>query len=262
MTTDQSTSAGIRIGSMLLDHFVMTFVSMLFFIPDLISMFSTAFEITHKQQSLGFPGGISYIGLMGFAIYFCKDCIKGRSIAKRILKLQVVENKTGKTASPIRCYVRNIFCIIWPLEFFVVLASPGRRIGDLVAGTKVIPYSPANEQPKINYAQTGISLLLAYGLSIIMILPFERMVKNFESKPATCIESSLNKQAALEIEKLFNDSLGDYLSPDVQVYDRIKECEGLKYVSVILQISRGIICRSYKIRVSATRNHASKNLDS
>ena len=102
MTTEQKTNAGTRIGSMLLDHIAMTFIAMIFFIPGMISGFSTAFEITHEQTNIDIFGGLSYVGLIGFAIYFCKDCINGRSIGKRALKLQVVENSSGNVASPIK----------------------------------------------------------------------------------------------------------------------------------------------------------------
>lgn len=240
--TEQKTNAGIRIGSMLLDHIAMTFIAMIFFMPGMISGFSTAFEVSHEQTNPDIFGGLSYIGLIGFAFYFCKDCINGRSIAKRALKLQVVENSSGNVASPIKCFVRNIFCILWPIEVIVTIANPGRRIGDMVAGTSVVPFNPEiEEQPKINYGQIGLSIILAYGLMILVMLPFEGLKSKMKSNQVSYVASSLNEKAANETEQLFTDSLGTMLKPDVRIYDQIKESPDLQYVSVILRLNENYL---------------------
>jgi len=241
MTTEQKTNAGTRIGSMLLDHIAMTFIAMIFFIPGMISGFSTAFEITHEQTNIDIFGGLSYVGLIGFAIYFCKDCINGRSIGKRALKLQVVENSSGNVASPIRCFIRNIFCVIWPIEVIVTLANPNRRIGDMVAGTKVVPFDPELKQPKINFGQIGLAIILAYGIMFILTLPFESLKSKMKSNQVTYIESTINEQSANEMEQVFIDSLSQYLTSDVRIYDQIEQNKDLKYVSVILRLKENYL---------------------
>jgi len=151
---------------MLLDHTIMCFVLSLFYVPIMISEMSVVY--TPKAQPLvdHFDRN-QYIGLFGFSLYFCKDCILGRSPAKHILKLQVVKNSTGQVASPIQCLIRNVFCIIWPIEVLVTLFNSNRRIGDLLAGTKVVPYNPLIAQPKPNFIIIGLSLIISYGLSIL-----------------------------------------------------------------------------------------------
>lgn len=72
------------------------------------------------------------------SIYFNKDAIKGKSPAKRILGLIVLNNKTNAVANPMRCLLRNITLFIWPIEVVFSIFSPERRIGDFIAGTKVI----------------------------------------------------------------------------------------------------------------------------
>src|ERR1035437_1969607 len=99
--TEITPERGIRLGSMLLDHIIMTMIAGIFFIPEIISSFSNV--LTHEQPTNDMFGRMIYIFLIGFAIYFCKDCINGRSIAKRILKLQLVDNSTGQVASPLKC---------------------------------------------------------------------------------------------------------------------------------------------------------------
>ena len=239
--TENKTNTGTRIGSMLLDHIVMTFIATIFFLPNIISGFAKAFEINHEQSSPDIFGGTIYVVLIGFALYFCKDSFNGRSIAKRALKLQVVDNKTGKVASPIKCFVRNIFIIIWPIEVVVTLINPSRRIGDLVAGTKVVPFNPELEQSKINFGQIGLSFILAYGLMILVMLPFESMKSKMESQRINFVESSLNELAATETEELFADSLSSYLNADVRVYDQIQENSDLKYISVIIRLNKNYL---------------------
>ncbi|PKV49702.1 putative RDD family membrane protein YckC [Aquimarina sp. MAR_2010_214] len=241
MTIELKTNAGTRIGSMVLDHIAMTFIAMIFFIPGMVSRFSTAFEVTHEQSNIDIFGGLSYVGLIGLAIYFCKDCINGRSIGKRALKLQVVENLSGNVASPIRCFIRDIFCVIWPIEVIVTLANPSRRIGDMVAGTKVVPFDPELEQPKSNFGQIGLALILAYGIMFLLMLPFESLKSKLKSNQVTYIESSLNEQTANETEQIFKDSLSEHLTSDVLIYDQIEQNKDLKYVSVILRLKENYL---------------------
>ena len=73
-----------------------------------------------------------------FAMYVNKDIIGSKSILKRIFGQVVVDSKTFNSASEIKCIIRNIVIILWPLELTAVIFSPNKRIGDYLAGTKVI----------------------------------------------------------------------------------------------------------------------------
>ena len=233
--TAQKVNAGTRLTTMILDHFIMTFGAMIFAIPGMISGFSKAFNISHEQTDPDLFGDMSYVMLIGFAVYFCKDSINGRSPAKRILKLQVVDNSTGTVASPIKCFIRNIFCVLWPIEVIVALINPNRRIGDFVAGTKVVPFDSTTEQQKPNWGQIGISLALAYGLMLIIMIPLNKMKSGMAIQKVNYTETSFNEQDSKATEKLFADSLGNYLTADIKVYDKI-ENENLKYVSAIFRL--------------------------
>jgi uncharacterized RDD family membrane protein YckC len=240
MTPEKNVNAGIRLGSMILDHLFMTMIAMLFFIPTMIKTFSGAFTISHEQNvDDGFSGPLLYIGLFGFALYFCKDCINGRSIAKRILKLQVVDNKTEQVASPLKCFVRNIFCIIWPVELIVTLINPGRRIGDQVAGTKVVFYEPSIfEQPKVDIKTLLVPLALSFGLLLLIMQPFQSLKSSMPK--VKYVESSYNDAESKGLEKVFADSLGQYVTASVRVYDKI-ENQNLKYISIILQLKENYL---------------------
>jgi uncharacterized RDD family membrane protein YckC len=230
-------SVGTRLGAMLLDHVFMTIIAMVFFLPTMISGFSDAFKVSHEQTDFNFmEGPMKYIGLIGFALYFCKDIINGRSIAKRILKLQVVDNKTGQVASPLQCFVRDIFCILWIIEVIVAMANTSRRIGDRVAGTRLVHYDPALEQPKPNVGKLALPVIISYGLIALLmsVMPSTTMAKTNYS------ETSYNATESKALEKVITDSLGQYLTPDIRVYDTVKN-ESLKYVSTILKLKENYI---------------------
>ncbi|WP_345052542.1 hypothetical protein [Hymenobacter glaciei] len=86
-----------------------------------------------KQESIG-------IGVLCI-IYANKDFLQGRSIAKRILGFVVVNRRTKSAASPLRCFIRNITILIWPIEVIMLLINPARRLGDYLAGTECVDCS-------------------------------------------------------------------------------------------------------------------------
>ena len=53
-------------------------------------------------------------------------------------------------------------------------------------------------------------------------------------------ETSYNQTESKELEKLLTDSLGQYLTADIRVYDTIKN-ENLKYISTILKLRRNFL---------------------
>jgi uncharacterized RDD family membrane protein YckC len=129
---------GIRILSMFLDH---VFMCVILVTPVVLFMLLTDFGNPSSPDGLG--GGLQIIMLGLMFIYFLKDSFQGRSLAKRLLKLQVVDNKLNTTATFGQCLARNILIIIWPVEVLVTLFSPQRRLGDFLAGTKVVTIDEA-----------------------------------------------------------------------------------------------------------------------
>ena len=233
-----TTDAGTRLASMVLDHFVMTFVAMLFFIPGMLSSFAAAFRVGHEQSTAFAVGSLFYIGLFGLSLYLCKDAFNGRSVGKRMLKLQVVHNETEVAASPLRCFIRNLFCGLWPVEVIVTVASPGRRIGDLVAGTKVVPFNSDTEQPPPNYWQIGLTVAIAYLFMLLFMLPFEGIRSMINDRHVSFVEASINNVAAAELVDLFEKELGHELTADVRLYDEIEEDPDLRYMSIILTLKK------------------------
>jgi uncharacterized RDD family membrane protein YckC len=245
-------SVGTRLGTMLLDHVFMTIIAMVFFLPGIISGSSDAFKVFHEHTSFSFlEGPLKYISMLGFALYFCKDIINGRSISKRILKLQVVDNKSEQFASPLQCFVRNIFCIIWPIEVIVAMTNTSRRLGDKVAGTKLVYFDPTLEQKKSNFGKTILPVIISYGLILLIM----QLTSSPTMTKINYSETSYNQTESKELEKLISDSLGQYLTPDIRIYDTVKN-ENLKYVSTILKLKENYIAddNSYRQLHEMTTN--------
>jgi len=129
---------GVRLGSMLLDHFIMCFAMLIPILP--LTMMNASIEGRESTQ----PAWIQFLFLGLMFLYFLKDSLQGRSPAKRILKLQVVDNKSNLPATVGQCFVRNILIILWPVEVLVSFFNTQRRLGDYLAGTKVIYLYPSN----------------------------------------------------------------------------------------------------------------------
>jgi len=237
MEQDKNVNSGTRLLSMFLDHFFMTFIAMFFFIPVIVKQFMEAFAVTHEPYPFTFfSGPFLYFGIIGFAIYYCKDSFNGRSIGKRITKLQVIDNKTGAIASPFQCLIRNLFIIIWPIEVIMTLINPARRIGDYVAGTKIVVFDSSVTPSKTGFIKVFMALLIAYAFVALLTWSFQSIIPKFNTfNKVKYIESSYNITESKALEKLFDDSLGKYLVADVRVYDKI-ENKNLKYVSIIYKL--------------------------
>ena len=135
--------------------------------------------------------------------------------------------------------MRNIFCIIWPVEVIVTLINPSRRIGDQVSGTKVVFYEPSIfEQPKVDIKNLLVPLVLSFGLLLLTMLPFQSLKSSMTR--VKYVESSYNDTESKALEKVFADSLGQYVTPSVRVYDKI-ENQNLKYISIILQLKENYL---------------------
>ena len=129
-----------RLVSMLLDHAIMTFVIGLFTAPVMIyKMFHLPAVVTSMPESF-----FTYNAYEAFAfsLYFNKDIYLGQSIAKKILKFQILDTQTNLPANPIKCLIRNFTILFWPVEVIAALINPERRIGDYIAGTKLAVYEP------------------------------------------------------------------------------------------------------------------------
>lgn len=230
--TKNKVTIGLRLASMLVDHFAMTFIMMLLVMPGFAIIMFDAFTLDHEPSSVGF-GIMSFLFAFGFSAYFNKDIFSGRSPAKRILKMQVIDNKTGQVANPIKCLVRNLTTILWPLEVIFVLIDPKRRLGDKIAGTR-IDFVENPEKIKMDRSKFIFALLISIGFSFLISIPFVFMSSILKTEKVSYVENTYNQTKSEQINDLFETNLDGLIKEaDFKFYDHI-ENDDRKYIAGIL----------------------------
>lgn len=123
-----------RIAAFIIDHFVMTFlmVSIVF-----IALGPNFMDGNNPSKMMT---TMLFVMIPGFILYFAKDSLKGISAGKWIMGIMVRdENDQNEIPSFGRLFLRNLFIIIWPVEFIVLAINDRKkRLGDKVAKTVVV----------------------------------------------------------------------------------------------------------------------------
>ena len=232
MESKNEINAGIRVVSMLVDHFIMTFAMMIPLIPVFILGALNAFNITHEGSEMN-PIPILYGFVLAFAIYFNKDFFNGRSPAKRILKAQVVNNRTNEVAGPLRCLIRNLTIPVWPIEVLFVLINPKRRLGDYIAGTRIENYDNSRPAKRKKFKDYIIPVLVGILFTILLIIPFTLFYYLMKEPRVKYIENSYNHKLSNELSSFLSFRFRNYCdSADVKFYNKI-ENDSLKFVSLL-----------------------------
>lgn len=138
--------------------------------------FSSGLFSKGGTMTLDFAAWPEFILLLGHTYSYFKDCIGGRSVGKKKNNLQVVLKDSHEVAPPLRCVVRNLFLFVWPLELVVTLINPSRRIGDHVAGTKLIHRKTHYNLEVKNLKWIIISFLVSYGAILLTYLTMQILV--------------------------------------------------------------------------------------
>ena len=123
-----------RIAAFAIDHFVMTFL--------MVSIVFIALGPNFMDENKMGKMTTTMLAVMlpGFLLYSAKDSIKGISVGKWIMGIMVRdENNQNEIPSFGRLLLRNLFIIIWPVEFIVLATNDQKkRLGDKVAKTVVL----------------------------------------------------------------------------------------------------------------------------
>ncbi len=90
--------------------------------------------------------GLRAVGVVLFVLFFLsyptifvlRDVIfKGRSVAKRILGLHIIDVQTNTAPSASKLMLRNLFFLLYPIEAFMLLAT-NQTLGDMATKTTVV----------------------------------------------------------------------------------------------------------------------------
>ncbi|TDB65299.1 RDD family protein [Arundinibacter roseus] len=179
-----------RIAAFIIDHFVMTFlmVSILF-----IALGPNFMDENNPSKMMT---TMLFVMIPGFILYFAKDSLKGISVGKWIMGIMVRdENNQNETPSFGRLFLRNLFIVIWPVEFIVLATNDQKkRLGDKVAKTVVVknPNKPA-KLPRI-LALIGVGVTFF----VFVFLFAGSAMKNSEAYKVATKEIEQNKEIIKE----------------------------------------------------------------
>ncbi|WP_437935320.1 RDD family protein [Sorangium sp. So ce341] len=120
-------SRGARLAARTIDNFVA------FALPILSVVLFEPGDIRHLAMAIG--GGI-------FVLYFLfADGLNGQSLGKRVFLLAVVDERTGRRCGFGESVLRNLTRCLGVLDFVWIFGVQRRRLGDIVAKTRVITLS-------------------------------------------------------------------------------------------------------------------------
>lgn len=92
---------------------------------------------THGLRAVGV--GLFVLFFLSYpTIFVLRDVmLKGRSVAKRILGLQVIDVQTNALPSVSKLILRNLFFFLYPIEAFMLIAT-NQTLGDMATKTTVV----------------------------------------------------------------------------------------------------------------------------
>ena len=185
-----------RIVALLMDHGLITFFLVL------LSLLLLGDSLFNEKESSINAGIVLVIVLLGCMLYFAKDCYKGRSIGKWIMGIKVSdEENADQVPSFGRLFLRNLFLIVWPIEFLVLATSKQKkRLGDRVAKTVVLKYP--SEGSKMLRIVVLISLMVLF--VVFVFITIASTMKKSEAYKITTTEIEQNEYLMNEIGTVVN----------------------------------------------------------
>jgi len=122
-----------RIAACIIDLFAMTFLLLL-----IVAIVLGSDHIDNYDRA--YIHTILFLVLItGLILYFSKDSYRGISVGRWIMGIMVRNESDNQVPSYFRLFIRNLFTIIWPVEFIVLLVnSDKKRIADKVSKTIVL----------------------------------------------------------------------------------------------------------------------------
>lgn len=179
-----------RIAAFLIDHFVLTFLMVSIVFIALGPNFMDENDPSKMMTTMLF------VMIPGFILYFAKDSLKGVSAGKWIMGIMVRDEKNpNEIPSFGRLFLRNLFIIIWPIEFIVLATNDQKkRLGDKVAKTVVVKNS--NKPTKL----PRILALIGVGVVFFVFVFFfaGSAIKNSDAYKVAISEIEINEEILSE----------------------------------------------------------------
>jgi uncharacterized RDD family membrane protein YckC len=106
------------------------------FVDDLIGL-AIGVVVFIAARSLALPLELSIVGFVLY-VFFCDAMPGGQSLGKRFTKTAVVSASNEEPCRYWQSLVRNIVMVLGIVDAIFILGRQRRRLGDYIAGTKVV----------------------------------------------------------------------------------------------------------------------------
>lgn len=122
--------------------------------------------VVYNVAKLFYTNCTLYIVDLYITAIFLKDSFGMPSIGHKMVSLRICIS--GKPISPIFAFMRNLFFLIWPIDFLCFIIR-GKRICDLIFKSEVIDSSQDKMTYKSNFLYKGLILfvIVFYTLSLL-----------------------------------------------------------------------------------------------
>ena len=187
-----------RIAAFLIDYFLMSFLVTSFIVVLIYLLFED--DLSKGDKSAKFLLTTLIVIAIGFLIYFAKDSCKGMSVGKWIMRIMVRDvNNPEQIPHFGRLFLRNVFIVIWPIEFVVLaLSDQKRRLGDIAAKTIVVRNTDDSNKNFRIVALISIGLLFSIFLFFIIV----GSMKKSDAYKTAVVEIENNQQLKNEIGEI------------------------------------------------------------
>lgn len=245
MLHENKPEIGVRLSSMIIDYFLNGFIAI---IPVLFGFILSIPTITEKvNNSDEHPYGVVYLFMLCPIILLAKDSFQGRSLAKRIFKIQLVDTN-GFIASPFRCFVRNLTVIIWPIEVIFVLISTERRLGDYIAGTKLVYFDKKNKKPENNFiSHVGMMIIALVYIQLANNLSkyfFDDYEGGYNQVKVDFLHDSYSEKYSKDYSLILSKRMTEFCdSVSVRYYNKTN-IDSIKYIEAVLHVKDRAIAES------------------
>lgn len=195
-----------RIASFLIDHIVLTFL-----------IVSAVFLVINPNEFESGSGLLNFKTITIFTIemfiYFAKDSFKGISFGKWIMGTMVRANENVFNVPSFgRLFLRNLFLILWPVEFIVMAMDENkRRLGDKYSKATVLNNSEKSSRLKRIVALIGVLILL---ISLMTLLT-SSIVKSSDAYKVAIQDIQKNEEIRAEIGEV--KSFGPFPKGSVEI---------------------------------------------
>ncbi|TXC90300.1 RDD family protein [Metabacillus litoralis] len=219
----QPAGLGSRTAALLIDHLILTIVSVLILIGTFILMYDMPVEFIFMYEFYSYPFAITIIVLfvLNWGYFFALEFFYGgKTLGKKMIGIRVIQDN-GHSLTLLSSFIRNLLRIIDTLPanyllgmIMIFFHSKHKRVGDIVAGTIVIHERKAKNSKKLSPIEKEIA---RKGLRKEDLVIEEWALKSLTSKEWELLKVYSNRILQLPVDEKMQltERIGNIVFPKI-----------------------------------------------